>query len=237
MKEETGYDVVAKPTGARSATRSRVGRRRCVTGRPLLRLRSTRRSRLGGKAAARRRRRLTTRDGERCGRRGRCSPTRTTASCSNSWRNGTRRAPAHDAGAHCASCAGCQALSSRGIRNDLAADEDGKGAGKAAGRGVVWYGVVNIVSSPWKWCRDTVAPYALASGQDADMCAALTEAAHEEAPHAAAGVVNNVIRRGVPTAVRPPADAADARRRARGLTPHPLRRKLPADPWLKTGRS
>ncbi|MEW6871721.1 NUDIX hydrolase [Trueperella pyogenes] len=100
------------------------------------------------------------------------------------------------------------------------------------------YGVVNIVSSPWKRCRDTVAPYALASGQDVDMCAALTEAAHEEAPHAAAGVVNNVIRRGVPTAVcvhRPTLPTLVAELAA--FTPHPLRRKLPAkDPWLKTGQ-
>ena len=44
------------------------------------------------------------------------------------------------------------------------------------------YGVGRVLTSPWKRCVDTVAPYAAAAGLDLETAGALTEMAHAESP-------------------------------------------------------
>ena len=57
------------------------------------------------------------------------------------------------------------------------------------------YGVGRVVSSPWRRCVDTVAPYAEAAGLDVVAEPALTELAHAESRKAARRVVSDVLRR------------------------------------------
>ena len=100
------------------------------------------------------------------------------------------------------------------------------------------YGVGRVVSSPWRRCVDTVAPYAEAAGLDVVAEPALTELAHAESRKAARRVVSDVLRRrDAPVALcthRPvlPSVMEVISRHAPGK----LLRSVPdRDPWLKTG--
>lgn len=100
------------------------------------------------------------------------------------------------------------------------------------------YGVGRIISSPWRRCADTVAPYARAAGIELETQGALTEAAHAERPKATRKVVERALREReepvalcthrpvLPTVMDVVADHAPGR----------LLRSVPdRDPWLKTG--
>ena len=100
------------------------------------------------------------------------------------------------------------------------------------------YGVGRVISSPWRRCADTVAPYARAAGIELETQGALTEAAHSERPKAARKVVERALREReepvalcthrpvLPTVMDVVADYAPGR----------LLRSVPdRDPWLKTG--
>ncbi|MBO3725273.1 NUDIX hydrolase [Actinomyces bowdenii] len=100
------------------------------------------------------------------------------------------------------------------------------------------YGVGRVISSPWRRCAETVAPYAGAAGIELETEGALTEAAHAERPKAARKVVERALReREEPVALcthRPvlPTVMEVVARHAPGR----LLRSVPdRDPWLKTG--
>lgn len=96
-----------------------------------------------------------------------------------------------------------------------------------------------IVSSPWKRCRATVAPFARKVGLDVLTQDALTEAAHAEQPSHAAAVIDRVLREARPTVVcthRPVLPTViDVVRQA---STHEAALELPrADPYLAAGEA
>ena len=100
------------------------------------------------------------------------------------------------------------------------------------------YGVGRVLTSPWKRCVDTVAPYAAAAGLNLETAGALTEMAHAQSPKGVRSVVKKVLRvREEPTALcthRPvlPTIMEVVSQYAPGR----LLRSVPdRDPWLKTG--
>ena len=55
------------------------------------------------------------------------------------------------------------------------------------------YGVGRVLTSPWKRCVDTVAPYATAAGLTLEMAGAFTEMAHAKNPKGVRSVVKKVL--------------------------------------------
>ncbi|WP_372592906.1 histidine phosphatase family protein [Actinotalea sp.] len=99
------------------------------------------------------------------------------------------------------------------------------------------FGIRQVVTSPWRRCADTAAPYVAASGVPVDRVEALTEDAHAADPEATAGIVLDHLSRArdvLLTTHRPAlstvmATIADSTRRWTGGT-------LPtSDPYLRTG--
>ncbi|VEI13603.1 NUDIX hydrolase [Trueperella bialowiezensis] len=100
------------------------------------------------------------------------------------------------------------------------------------------YGVERVISSPWKRCRDSVAPYAEATGYEIETEAALTEAAHKKKPRAVAVLVRKWLRKEMrPTVVclhRP--TLPTVMETVEEFTPQAIMRQVPEkDPWLRTG--
>ena len=113
--------------------------------------------------------------------------------------------------------------------------------GEAQARGLIpllsAYGVDRVISSPWRRCADTVAPYAQAIGVELELHPEITEDAHKVKPKK----VRKLIRE-------------EAKRRAPGVaicthrpvlptimdeiavnTPYRIMKQVPeSDPWLKT---
>lgn len=100
------------------------------------------------------------------------------------------------------------------------------------------YGVGRAISSPWKRCCDTMAPYCRAAGLKLELEPAITEHAHAKAPKATRKVVEKALRmREGPVALcthRPVLPAVmDV---VAEYAPGKLLRSVPnRDPWLKTG--
>ena len=100
------------------------------------------------------------------------------------------------------------------------------------------YGVGRAISSPWKRCCDTMAPYCRAAGLNLELEPAITEHAHAAAPKATRKVVEKALRmREGPVALcthRPVLPAVmDV---VAEYAPGKLLRSVPnRDPWLKTG--
>jgi len=100
------------------------------------------------------------------------------------------------------------------------------------------YGVGRAISSPWKRCCDTMAPYCRAAGLNLELEPAITEHAHAAAPKATRKVVERALRmREGPVALcthRPVLPAVmDV---VAEYAPGKLLRSVPnRDPWLKTG--
>jgi len=100
------------------------------------------------------------------------------------------------------------------------------------------YGVGRVLTSPWKRCVDTVAPYATAAGLTLETAGPLTEMAHAEHPKGVRSLVKKVLRvREEPTALcthRPVLPTImDV---VSQYAPGKLLRSVPdRDPWLKTG--
>ncbi|MBF0697530.1 NUDIX hydrolase [Actinomyces bowdenii] len=100
------------------------------------------------------------------------------------------------------------------------------------------YGVGRAITSPWRRCYDTLAPYTAAAGIELETEAAITEHAHAERPKAARKVAERALRvREAPVAlcthrpVLPTLMEAVAE-----YAPGRLLRSVPdRDPWLKTG--
>ncbi|WP_127842701.1 NUDIX hydrolase [Actinomyces wuliandei] len=100
------------------------------------------------------------------------------------------------------------------------------------------YGVARVITSPWRRCADTVAPYAWAAGLEAEQVGSLTEAAHADKPKAVRTVVTHELR-------HPEAPVALCTHRpvlptvmdvVAQVAPGRLLRSVPdRDPWLKTG--
>lgn len=100
------------------------------------------------------------------------------------------------------------------------------------------YGVTRIVSSPWKRCMDTIAPYAAAVKVDVEEVPDLTEHAHEKSPKKVAKFIKNVLRKDrQPIAIslhRP--TLPTVMETLEDFTPHAIMKQVPkSDPWLKTG--
>lgn len=100
------------------------------------------------------------------------------------------------------------------------------------------YGVGRAISSPWRRCCDTMAPYCRAAGLNLELEPAITEHAHAKAPKATRKVVEKALRmREGPVALcthRPVLPAVmDV---VAEYAPGKLLRSVPnRDPWLKTG--
>lgn len=100
------------------------------------------------------------------------------------------------------------------------------------------YGVGRAISSPWRRCCDTMAPYCRAAGLNLELEPAITEHAHAAAPKATRKVVEKALRmREGPVALcthRPVLPAVmDV---VAEYAPGKLLRSVPnRDPWLKTG--
>ena len=100
------------------------------------------------------------------------------------------------------------------------------------------YGVGRAISSPWRRCCDTMAPYCRAAGLNLELEPAITEHAHAKAPKATRKVVEKALRRREgPVALcthRPVLPAVmDV---VAEYAPGKLLRSVPnRDPWLKTG--
>ena len=100
------------------------------------------------------------------------------------------------------------------------------------------YGVERVITSPWRRCRDTEAPYAAAAGLELTEQGAITEAAHAARPKGVKRVVEHELRHpNVPVAlcthrpVLPTVMEVVAQ-----YAPGRLLRSVPdQDPWLKTG--
>lgn len=99
------------------------------------------------------------------------------------------------------------------------------------------YGVNRVLSSPWRRCADTVAPYAQAIGVDLEMHPEITEDAHREKPRRARELVRTEAR------VRAPGVAICTHRPVLPTlmeeiavnTPNRIMKQVPeSDPWLKT---
>ncbi|WP_103062035.1 NUDIX hydrolase [Actinomyces qiguomingii] len=100
------------------------------------------------------------------------------------------------------------------------------------------YGVAQVMTSPWRRCFDTVAPYTQAAGIELVTEPELTEAAHAAKPKAARKVVSKVLRRrDVPVAVCTHRPVLPTVMEAiSDYAPGKLLRSVPdRDPWLKTG--
>lgn len=116
--------------------------------------------------------------------------------------------------------------------------DQGEMRAKALTQVLAAYGVGRVITSPWKRCLDTVAPYARAAGLKLHTEKALTETAHADHPKAARKVVAEALRRrDVPVAlcthrpVLPTVMDVVAQ-----YAPGKLLRSVPdRDPWLKTG--
>ena len=100
------------------------------------------------------------------------------------------------------------------------------------------YGVGRAISSPWRRCCDTMAPYCRAAGLKLELEPAITEHAHAAAPKATRKVVERALRmREGPVALcthRPVLPAVmDV---VAEYAPGKLLRSVPnRDPWLRTG--
>ena len=100
------------------------------------------------------------------------------------------------------------------------------------------YGVGRAISSPWKRCCDTMAPYCRAAGLKLELEPAITEHAHATAPKTTRKVVERALRmREGPVALcthRPVLPAVmDV---VAEYAPGKLLRSVPnRDPWLRTG--
>ena len=100
------------------------------------------------------------------------------------------------------------------------------------------YGVGRAISSPWRRCCDTMAPYCRAAGLNLELEPAITEHAHAAAPKATRKVVERALRmREGPVALcthRPVLPAVmDV---VAEYAPGKLLRSVPnRDPWLRTG--
>ena len=100
------------------------------------------------------------------------------------------------------------------------------------------YGVGRAISSPWRRCCDTMAPYCRAAGLNLELEPAITEHAHATAPKTTRKVVERALRmREGPVALcthRPVLPAVmDV---VAEYAPGKLLRSVPnRDPWLKTG--
>ena len=100
------------------------------------------------------------------------------------------------------------------------------------------YGVGRAISSPWRRCCDTMAPYCRAAGLNLELEPAITEHAHAAAPKTTRKVVERALRmREGPVALcthRPVLPAVmDV---VAEYAPGKLLRSVPnRDPWLKTG--
>ena len=100
------------------------------------------------------------------------------------------------------------------------------------------YGVGRAITSPWRRCCDTMAPYCRAAGLNLELEPAITEHAHAAAPKATRKVVERALRmREGPVALcthRPVLPAVmDV---VAEYAPGKLLRSVPnRDPWLKTG--
>ena len=100
------------------------------------------------------------------------------------------------------------------------------------------YGVGRAISSPWRRCCDTMAPYCRAAGLKLELEPAITEHAHATAPKTTRKVVERALRmREGPVALcthRPVLPAVmDV---VAEYAPGKLLRSVPnRDPWLKTG--
>ncbi len=100
------------------------------------------------------------------------------------------------------------------------------------------YGVAQVVTSPWKRCLDTVAPYVQAAGLEAVLEEALTEQAHADDPEAVRALLEGLVEGvGEPVAVclhRP--SLSTVMEVVAEHAPSRLLRAVPdVDPWLKTG--
>ena len=100
------------------------------------------------------------------------------------------------------------------------------------------YGVERVISSPWKRCYDTVAPYAKALKKDIVTDPSLTEDAHNAAPEEVRKRVDREMRRReVPTAIcthRPVLPTI--MEVVAEYAPGKLLSTVPSqNPWLKTG--
>ncbi|HLT85664.1 MAG TPA: NUDIX hydrolase [Phototrophicaceae bacterium] len=113
--------------------------------------------------------------------------------------------------------------------------------GEAQARGLMplfsAYGVDRVLSSPWRRCADTVAPYAAAIGVEVEMHPEITEDAHAAKPKK----VRRLIRE--ESKVRAPGVAICTHRPVLPTimdeiavnTPHRIMKQVPeSDPWLKT---
>ena len=100
------------------------------------------------------------------------------------------------------------------------------------------YGVGRAITSPWRRCCDTMAPYCRAAGLNLELEPAITEHAHAAAPKATRKVVERALRmREGPVALcthRPVLPAVmDV---VAEYAPGKLLRSVPnRDPWLRTG--
>lgn len=102
---------------------------------------------------------------------------------------------------------------------------------------VAAYAPATVVTSPWRRCLDTVAPYALAGGMDIVKKPELTEHAHRDRPSQAAAVMERVIDAAKPTIVcthRPVLPTIIAR--AKSAASSAAAKKLPrTNPYLAAG--
>ena len=100
------------------------------------------------------------------------------------------------------------------------------------------YGVGRAITSPWRRCCDTMAPYCRAAGLKLELEPAITEHAHATAPKTTRKVVERALRmREGPVALcthRPVLPAVmDV---VAEYAPGKLLRSVPnRDPWLRTG--
>ena len=113
--------------------------------------------------------------------------------------------------------------------------------GEAQARGLVplfsAYGVDRILSSPWRRCVDTVAPYAEAIGAEIEMHPEITEDAHKAKPKKARKLIRDESRKrapGVAICTHRPVLPTMMDEVAVN-TPYRIMKQVPeADPWLKT---
>ncbi|QDB80391.1 NUDIX domain-containing protein [Georgenia sp. 311] len=113
--------------------------------------------------------------------------------------------------------------------------------GEAQARGLVplfsAYGVDRVLSSPWRRCVDTVAPYAAAIGVEIEMHPEITEDAHKAKPKKARQLIREESRQrapGVAICTHRPVLPTMMDEVAVN-TPYRIMKQVPeADPWLKT---
>ena len=99
------------------------------------------------------------------------------------------------------------------------------------------YGVDRVISSPWRRCADTVAPYVEAIGRELEMHPEITEDAHRDKPKRVRQLVRAETKRRAPGVAicthRPVLPTVMDELTAN--TPHRSVEQVPeSDPWLKT---